>query len=182
MRTAILVSSAMLAFQAHAEELFALNAGAEWFYEMEGGEAPEAVVRIDETRSVHGVVWYRLDEFGDVFWVRNGDGGQIEAVEAGDNGPDEKRFYEEVLVFRYPAEPGERWELFDTEFTYQGLRPVDVPAGRFDCHAYHLDMGDGRYALSCFVPKIGLVYSESVLDDGEKTVARLVRFDISPEQ
>lgn len=174
----LFLSAGMLAFSAHAEVLYDLNVGAEWFYETEGMAAENGVARIDESRTVDGITWYRLYEFGDVFWVRNGEGGQIEAFEVGEDGFGARGAGEEVLVFRYPTEPGDSWEFHGTQVIYLGVQSMDVPAGSFDCHAYHLDMGEGDYSLSCFAAEVGLIYNESVLDGGAKSVARLLRFDI----
>lgn len=182
MRLIILLCS-IVTSPVYADVLFELHVGAEWLYEMEGTENRQGVVRIETAHAVDGVLWYRLNEFGEVFWIRNGDGGQIEALNVDEDGPHMRGDADdELLVFHYPAEAGERWSFFDTEVTYQGVRSMSLPAGGFDCHAYHLDMGDGDYSLSCFTPEVGLVYNEAVLEGGPKTVARLLRFNVPTGQ
>lgn len=101
---------------------------------------------------------------------------QIEAVNFFDRtpAPDEKA--EIVLMFKYPAEPGETWEKHFSPTTYLGKKKRTVPAGTFRCHEYRIDMQAESYSLSCIATGVGVVYNEFVNEDGEKMISRLKEY------
>ncbi|WP_417585875.1 hypothetical protein [Nitrincola sp.] len=173
------ISIALFCFtqSAFADSLFSLTVGAKWIYELEGGTSKTITNSIKEVRTVDGKDWYRLSEYGETFWVRNTEQGQVEAVNFVNQDPDQLNNPEEILVFKYPAEVGETWPNMGSPTTYKGIQTYTVPAGTFDCHEYYIDLGEGYYSRSCIAIDIGVVYNVAVLDGGKKEVSKLIRYE-----
>jgi len=167
----------MLSGVIQAEPLFDLKVGSSWVYQVEGGSQSSVTNRISEARTVKGVKWYKLIEYGEIFWVRNTKYGQVEALNFFDRVPEELEDAEEVLIFKYPADIGEKWDNNGSPTTYKGVETMTVPLGTFECHMYFIDMGQGNYSKSCIALNIGVVYNASVLDGGQKEVSKIVKFD-----
>ena len=161
---------------ARAESLYDLKVGSTWTYQVEGGSSDTVTNSITGMQQIQGKIWYKLVEYGDTFWVRNDDSGQIEAANFFDSEPTPQDEPEEVLIYKYPAKAGETWDADGTPITYKGLSTVTVPAGTFDCHEYLIDMGPGFYSRSCITAGIGVIYNEAVLEKGVKQVSRLVAY------
>lgn len=160
-----------------SSHLYPLETGKRWTYVVSQDETSREVTnQVEEKRTVDGRDWFRLVEYGDTFWVANGEDGQIEAVNFFDRtpAPDEKA--EIVLMFKYPAEPGETWEKHSSPTTYLGKKKRTVPAGTFRCHEYRIDMQAESYSLSCIAIGVGVVYNEFVNEDGEKMISRLKEY------
>ncbi|WP_155247331.1 hypothetical protein [Teredinibacter turnerae] len=124
-----------------AEPLFYFHVGATWTYQVEGGHQETVTNRVSEIRAVNGKNWYKLIEYGEVFWVANSEKGQVEAVNFFEGNPGQLEVPEEILVFKYPAKIGETWNNNESPTTYSGLEKITVPAGSFECHSYYIDMG-----------------------------------------
>ena len=157
--------------------LFDLHVGMSWTYQVEGEDSKTVTNKITAVRTIGGQQWYKLIEYGDIFWVRNTERGQVEAANffARDPAPEDKP--EEALVFKYPVTNGETWDNLESPTTYNGTEVVTVPAGTFECHIYFIDMGNGSYSKSCIANNVGVVYNEFVPDEGSKEISRLIRYE-----
>lgn len=160
-----------------SDSIFSLHVGDKWIYQIEGGSTNSATNSVAEVRTINGKNWYKLIEFGDSFWVRNTDLGQVEAVNFFDRTPDQFDVADEVLVFKYPAKVGETWPNNDSPVTYRGVKTITVPAGTFDCHEYYIDLGGDYYSLYCIAINIGIIYNEAVLYNRTKEISKLVRYE-----
>lgn len=161
----------------YAEPLFYFNVGAKWTYLIDGPTRSTVTNTITEVKSMNGKSWYKLLEYGEIFWVTNTEIGQVEAVNFFGEEYLTKDEIEESLVFKYPAKIGESWNNLASKTTYEGGKTVTVPAGTFDCHGYIIDMGSGDYSYSCIAKGIGIVYNESILDGGVKEVSKLIKYE-----
>lgn len=129
---------------------------------------------VKEAREIDGTTWFRYVEFGDEFWIRNGEGGQFEADLVEKDG---KTVIEAKYVFfRYPVEkaPVTYQTPHTTVTLHTASRRVVTPAGTFRCHHYTLDEPDIASEMSV-APGIGLVWHRYTdKKTGEVTVRRLV--------
>lgn len=174
----ILIFALFYAQTALSAELFPFSVGANWTYQLEGGTSDTVTTTVAEAKTIDGLTWYRLVEYGDSFWVRNAEHGQVEAVNYYDANPDEAGSPGQVLIFKYPAIEGEVWNNVDSPTTYRGMKTITVLAGTFECHEYYIDMGNGSYSLSCIAIDVGVVYNEAVFERGQKEISRLVRYEL----
>lgn len=160
-----------------AEPLFELRVGASWTYVVSGNEEYIVTNRIMEQRSAQGITWFRLSEYGDTFWIRNSKQGQVEAVDLFNSDFDPAQARNEGLIFKFPANAGDQWNMDFSPTTYRGIRTTKVPAGSFSCHEYFIDMGNGSYSLSCIAEGLGVIYNETVFEDSSREVSRLLRYE-----
>jgi hypothetical protein len=160
-----------------SEPLFYFHVGSSWTYQVEGGSKGIVTNRVSEMRVVRGKNWYKLIEYGEIFWVGNSELGQVEAVNFFEKTPGQNDKPEEILIFKYPAEVGETWGNVGSPTTYKGIETITVPAGTFDCYLYYIDMGQGDYSKSCIALNIGVVYNESVFNGGAKEISRLLKYE-----
>jgi len=159
-----------------ADSLFDLKKGSTWTYEVVDVQKYKVVNKVSAVKNIRGVNWYKLIEYEEVFWVRNSERGQIEAVNFVDISLSQTVTPVEVLIYKYPAEKGDEWDVFGSPVRYQGLQKVTVPAGSFNCHMYFFDMGNSNYSKTCIAKDIGVVYNENVLNNKTKEVSKLIAY------
>ena len=160
-----------------ADELYPLEVGRYWRYEVEG-DGPKSVTNsITRNKTVRGTTWYLLNEWGENFWVRNAPAGQIEAVNLSLDDPPTRKV-DELLVYKYPYTVAEPYSLYDDQVVVEEEREVTVPAGRFKCAVYYFDLGGGYYSRSCIAPGVGVIVNESKLKDLH-SVSSLVEYGVA---
>jgi hypothetical protein len=165
-----------LSFAVVADGLFELKSGLSWTYEVEGGNTRKVTNKIHRSAVINGIRWYEMVEYGERFWIRNSDLGQVEAINLYEREPEKNQAVEEAVIFKYPAKIGQSWEVYGGVHTYKGMHKLTVPAGTYECHMYQIDMDGGSYNKSCIAEDIGVIYSESLLEGKEREVSRLISY------
>ena len=166
----------LLTSNAYAEPLFYFHVGSSWTYQVEGKKNYQVTNKVIEVKTIDGQNWYKLVEYGEVFWVANKEHGQFEAINFFDKNPSQLQKAEEILVFKYPAEVGETWKNNDSPTTYLGTTNIVVPAGEFTCHMYHIDLGKGDYSKSCIAKHVGVVYNEVKFENNSTEISKLLHY------
>jgi len=161
----------------HADALYDFKVGTKWTYAIDGSSETVTNFVEDKVTTKNGRTWFKLVEYGESFWVANSEHGQIEAFEHYNASLKSGALPKEYLVFKFPAQVGEVWNKTDVPTTYEGIVTLEVPAGKYDCHLYVIDMADGNFNKSCIAEGVGVVYSESVLNNGPKETARLIKIE-----
>lgn len=159
-----------------ANELFTFEVGKYWKYSVQASDTYEVVNHIEKSKIINGKKWYQLIEYGEKFWVSNSPKGQVEAVNLYETQGEYTGDLEVSLIFKYPAKVGEQWGMPENLVIYNGLKSISVPAGKFNCHMYHMDLGGNNYSDTCIAEGVGVIYNESILNDGDKEISRLVEY------
>lgn len=175
MRLAILTLCAalLLPIGVVAKPIYELVVGTRWHYTVNGDQNNPVHSLIRRVKTIGSHQWYELSEYGDRFWIRNTAKGQVEAVDWFNAEPNSKQLVVTSLVYKFPATVGDAWLIGDSKVSYTGTVNVTVPAGRFECHVYHFDLGDNQYSQSCVAESVGVVYSVFVGADGTKHTSEL---------
>jgi hypothetical protein len=160
--------------RAFAEPLYPLEVGMYWVYEVDEGETHQVTNRVLSNKTILGQQWFQLNEYGESFWIRNGDGGQVEAANLYDTDAEKVDVIEEILVFKYPFVAGETFDSGGDLVRVEGEKTVTVPAGTYACVSYYVDFGGGEYTRNCVAKGVGVVENEYV-SEGLKSVSRLVK-------
>ncbi len=182
-----------LCTQAAADALFPLETGQFWTYNVTNTNGltakSEMINRVVTSVQIGNITWYQLDEFEETFWIRNGNEGQLEAVTLFDRSGEELRTelerlipqaVREELLFKFPVDTGDEWDMFDSTVRYDGTQNFSVPAGNFDCHMYSVSQLGHIYSRSCIAENVGIVYSDLVLENGDTVTSRLVKWGLEP--
>jgi len=177
MRPIIALIALFFSHLSYGGDLYKLRVGLVWQYELEGAEQKVAKNSIIRSVVVNEVEWFELSEYGERFWVRNTEQGQVEAVNFFDRDIDLSEPAEEVLIFKHPASVGETWGRPNSPTSYLGLREVTVPAGTFNCHMYRFDLNAGAFSESCIAEEIGVVVNRFKRSDGSTEVSKLSRYE-----
>ena len=159
-----------------ADPLFYFSVGLEWKYQVEGDDKRVVTNAVTDVKTVKGRNWYKLEEYGETFWVGNSSLGQVEAIDFFEGDPGQLDEPEEVLIFKFPAKVGEIWYNVDSPTSYDGVKTLTVPAGTFNCHMYTINMGNGDYSKSCIAKDVGVVFNEAVLEGGLKEISKLISY------
>lgn len=162
----------------HGDSLFEISVGSWWKYKVNKGEAPESISSISDAKVIDGVKWYLLVEDGSKYWIRNSEHGQVEAVNFFDSIPEDDDKAEEIVVFKYPSTKGDTWSYVTDLSTYLGMKDVEVPAGRYKCHMYNIQMSETDYSAVCIAEHVGVVFNEVVLNGGKKMTYELISFEL----
>jgi hypothetical protein len=169
---------------AHPDVLFSLETGRYWKYQVTRGERASTVENtISSSKRIGDIEWFESIEYGDRYWIRNGNQGQVEAVNLYTKDENDAVFEQidpkvihEELIFKYPATPGDRWETLENTLRFEGTKSMDVPAGHFTCLMYSITQYGQTYSHSCIAPGVGVVYSDNTLPDGGLEVSRLIKW------
>ncbi len=172
-RTALVLL--LLPMTANADALFDLHVGDTWHYETSGDPNDSVTNRISEIRTNAGATWYRLIEYGETYWVRNSESGQVEAIDYFETDLPEQPKAQESLIFKFPATPGDSWRTGETIIRYEGIEEIQVPAGTYKCHMYLFDMGADS-SKTCIAKDIGVIYNEFRIGDEPPRISRLQSF------
>lgn len=159
-----------------SDSLYPLNVGMYWVYEIDGSENRETN-KIVSTKSIQGNEWYELIEYGETYWVRNGEAGQLEAVSVFDENAASEQTVEEITVFKYPLQLGESYSSGIDIVKVVGEKVITVPAGTFRCTIYHIQMSGEDYSRNCIAKGVGVVENE-FFSEGELSVSRLVEYGV----
>jgi hypothetical protein len=159
-----------------AEPLYPLEVGMYWVYELEEDPGNPVTNKVISKKTILGNAWYELEEYGDTFWVRNSDQGQVEAFNLFNTDAQNVSEIEEVVIYRYPYRAGETYSIEEDVITIEGERTITVPAGTFQCIDYRIDMPPGPdYSLNCIAPGVGVVYNEFLME-GTMSISRLIKY------
>jgi len=159
---------------AQAEPLYPLAVGMYWTYQVGDVEKP-VTNRIVSSKTILSNKWYQLNEFGDTFWIRNTEQGQVEAINLWGTGAENVTTIEELLVYKYPNKAGETYNLGEDSITIEAEKTVTVPAGTFQCTPYRIQMTEIDYSISCIAQGVGVVENE-FMNQGRLSVSRLLEY------
>lgn len=165
-------------FNGQAEVLAPLTVGNYWKYVNDKGEL--SVSKIVKSEMFQGHSWYLLEDFGDMFWIRNGEDGQYELkdqVNIETIPLDEP--INEVLQFKYPIDGFENYFTdYDRIMAKTLYDSIEVPAGTFDnIVVYTIVMSDKDYAKNWYAPGVGLIKLEMNFG-GEIEIYELIEYEI----
>jgi hypothetical protein len=163
-----------LAGTAAAEPLYPLSVGMYWTYQV-GDNSKPITNKIVSKKSILGNDWYQLNEFGDTFWVRNTNEGQVEAINLWGTAAQNVNSIDELLVYKYPYQDGETYKLGEDSVTVGGIKTITVPAGTFQCIDYRIQMTDTDYSISCVARGVGVVQNE-FMHNGTLTFSKLTEY------
>jgi hypothetical protein len=163
---------------AQEDVLYPLTNGSSWTYNVIAKKNYTVTNKIVEEKLIDGVKWYKLHEYDSILWVRNNKLGQVEAANyfGKETPPLEKA--QEVVAFKFPVKLGDTWEYNGAIVTYKGIERMEVPAGIFECHVYYIDLGDDFYDKLCIAKDIGIVYNEEIVEDNDKEISKLIKYEI----
>ena len=138
------------------KELIPLSIGNSWAY-IDTVSGKKLYAKVDTKQEINGVTWYRYNEFGDLFWVRNEGEKQFEAIDYfGAKSIDQVSDINESVVLRTDVAAYEF--SGDNKASYKPCsRPTKVPAGTFDCHIITFDLGEDQFSASYYAPGVGLI-------------------------
>lgn len=159
------------------KDLFEFEVGMSWEYRVSGKQSYNVVNRISMSKMINGKMWFQLTEYGEKFWVRNSPQGQVEAINLNETDAEKTDDLGVELIFKFPAKSGETWLSYGSLTKYIGIQEMNVPAGKFMCHMYHMDLGGGEYSDTCIAEGVGVIYNEAVLNGNEKEVSRLIKYE-----
>lgn len=143
--------------------LIPLSVGNSWSYQRVGGDAT-ASAKVLKSESRGGASWFLYKEFGDVFWLKNEEGNQVEAVNAFDKFDLPEKLEQEV-VFYSPAKAPAAYSSSGGSIQYRSCeKSLKVPAGIFPCHVYTIDLGEGNSSVNYYSPGVGLIRNEFTTD------------------
>ena len=174
MKPLLFLISLGLPVTAQAEPLYPLAVGMYWTYQVGDVEKP-VTNRIVSSKTLLGNKWYQLNEFGDTFWIRNTEQGQVEAINLWGTGAENVTTIEELLVYKYPNQVGETYKLGEDSITIEAEKTVTVPAGTFQCTPYRIQMTESDYSISCIAQGVGVVENE-FMNQGRLSVSRLLKY------
>ena len=166
----------MLCTSVNGQGLYEFEVGMFWEYSVIGKNSYKVVNHVPRSKIINGKKWFQLVEYGEKFWVANSPQGQIEAVNLYETDAEKTDNLKIELIFKFPATEGDTWVPSETPTRYMGIREITVPAGEFMCHMYHMELGGKYYSDTCIAEGIGVIYSEAVLDNGEKEISKLIRY------
>jgi len=160
-----------------AEPLFPLEPGLFWEYEVSGSKPEKVVNGIANSITINDITWYIMFEYDEIFIIRNGELGQMEAAPLFDKDGKSTGKHREFLVFKYPVTIGESYLSNDQKVTVEKKHTVSTPAGSFECIVYNIDLGNGDYSRSCIKVGVGIIINE-FMSDNKLIISRLKRFGL----
>lgn len=144
--------------------LVPLAVGNSWTYvDTETGE--ESTSSVESKQLVNGVYWFKYNELGDSFWVRNEGLDQFEAIDFFNEQQIDSTIGEEVLVLTTSK----------NKYAFQGIKSasykrcdtlIKVPAGEFECHIIHFEFGEQLFSRNYYAEGIGLIKNQYQSSDG----------------
>lgn len=147
------------------DALIPLSVGNSWNYvQVDGTKSGSA--KVLKSSSHAGSSWFLYKEFGDIFWLKNEGGVQVEALNAfgEENLP---VVLKEEIIFNSPDESPSVYESSGGKIQYrQCNEDLEVPAGRFPCHVYTIDLGDGTSSVNYYSQGVGLIRNDWTTDTG----------------
>ena len=161
-----------------ADELYPLKVGNYWKYEVKGKSTYFVTNKVVDKKVIGHKTWYKYIEYGEIYWIRNGKGGQYEAMDWLDNANPKTKPKHEVLFFKYPLKSTIQYKVPSN--TIQALLPlksIKTPAGEYRCILYKMITKGKVLAENCIAPGVGVVWSKAIFD-GEVEVSRLVEYGV----
>jgi|AntRauTorcE11898_2_1112593.scaffolds.fasta_scaffold02014_4 hypothetical protein len=145
--------------------LIPLAVGNSWSYAQVGG-IETATAEVLKSEHQMDSSWFLYKEFGDIFWLKNDEGDQVEAINAFGTRELPHRLEEEI-IFYSPGEGPTAYKISGGHIQYNSCEEqLTVPAGTFPCHAYTIDLGDGISSVNYYSPGVGLIRNEFATDTG----------------
>ncbi|MCK8517154.1 hypothetical protein M0534_12565 [Methylonatrum kenyense] len=138
-----------------AEPLLPLADGNRWIFISEDDPSVTMEALVTESRTVDGETWYRYEEFGYGYWLRNVGPEQWQAnSEPRDEAPGH------MVALADPATAPDWYPYDGLVVDYEACEePMTVPAGTFDCYVYTFEFGDDLYTRSVFAPGVGMIHT-----------------------
>jgi len=158
--------------------LYPLEVGKYWKYSVSGSKPYEVENHISRSKEINGKHWFQLIEYGERFWISNSSEGQIEAVNLYETEAEDYRNLDISVIFKFPVNHGDTWNSGGTPVKYIGEKLINVPAGEFRCHMYHMDLGGINYSDTCIAVDIGVIYNETILNEQDRQVSKLIEYGI----
>lgn len=133
----------------------------------------DATAKVAEEKKVGPKTWYKLNEFGDDFWVRDDAEGQYEAVLNYEEETSPDRRTRESLFYRYPVdETPFKYKLEFGEMTVvSDSTEVTTNAGKFSC--YHYQLVETDLKIDMFIARGKGLVKHRFEDEAEVSVAEL---------
>ena len=134
--------------------------------------------KVADEKKIGNKHWYKYQEFGDNFWVRNDTGGQYEAI-LDDEETSPNKNTKEILFYRYPAKATPtKYKLEFGEMTLVSKSTtVETKAGKFAC--YHYRLVESELKIDMFMsPGKGLVKNRFE-DDRSIKITELISMQLS---
>jgi len=145
--------------------LIPLAVGNSWSYVQVGG-TETATAEVLKSKNREGSSWFLYKEFGDIFWIRNDEEGQVEAINAFGVHELPGNLEEEVVLYS-PGKAPTAYRNSGGDTQYKSCEEqLTVPAGTFPCHIYTIDLGDGSSSVNYYSPGVGLIRNEFTTDTG----------------
>lgn len=140
---------------AQTEPLLPLADGNRWTFVSEDDPSVTMQALVTESRTVDGETWYRYEEFGYGYWVRNVGEEQWQATsEPVDEAPGR------MVALADPAGAPDWYPYDGLVVEYEACEePMTVPAGTFDCYVYTFEFSDEHYTRSVFAPGVGMIHT-----------------------
>ena len=140
---------------AQAEPLLPLADGNRWIFVSEDDASVTMEALVTESRTVEGETWYRYEEFGYGYWLRNVGEEQWQATsEPDDEAPGH------MVALADPATAPDWYPYDGLVVEYEACEePMMVPAGTFDCYIYTFAFSDELYTRSVFAPGVGMIHT-----------------------
>lgn len=150
-----------------SEDVFLpMRVGQQWSFAVEGAvENENTTISVRKQFDADGAIWFGVEPLlGDFMLIRSTDRGVIYSSDCSpydfEECVNELGQPEERLLYKYPAERGERYGFLDwpeTAVTVLGNQQLTVLAGTFDCTLYQFDLG-GDISRHCVAPGVGLIW------------------------
>jgi len=158
------------------EEIIPLSVGNSWAY-IDITSGKKQYSKVEKEQIVNGMSWFKYNEFGDSFWVKNIGKKQYEAFDYFDlPSMDNKTPLKEVLIIRTDV----------SEYTFEGIlraeyqlcrEPLKVPAGIFNCHIITFHFNKDQFSINYYAEGVGLIKNIYSVK-GQKSNFELVSYDI----
>lgn len=164
--------------QLMAAEFYPLQVGNQWKYIVHANPEYEMVNEVLDKVVVDKVTWYKLKEFEDIYWVRSGENGQLEAMNWAGMEKTDSSPVEEILVYSFPLHKSTLYDAGeDTIAVYLPAQTVKTAAGEFKCIMYQIGLDKKNHTKNCVAEGVGIVWSD-LITEGESEVAELVEFKL----
>ncbi len=178
----LFITISVLSGFGYAGDYYPLDVGNTWTYKIHAEKAYHIESKVLAKVKVANTTWYKMKDFGEIFWVRAAEDGQHEAM----NWYGEQRPLKsdplDTLLFKYPVSAASIYIAGDdTVLVSYPFKKISTPAGDFECIMYTIYTDKNSFAKNCLSQGVGIVWSEVVVD-GISEVAELVKYKIHSQK
>ncbi|OUR73106.1 hypothetical protein A9Q78_04910 [Methylophaga sp. 41_12_T18] len=156
-------------------ELIPLTVGNTWTY-VDKSTGKQVKSLVEKSQIIDGVEWFKYNEVGDSFWVRNRGLEQFEAIDFFNEDKIQSSIENEALVLT----------TLTTEYMTPGVIkatskpcsiPLKVPAGEFNCHIIQFEFGNNQFSKNYYAKGVGLIKNEFKADN-KYTEIELINYQL----